>query len=66
VDLTREAEAAFLAELTELTRKHGITIHGCGCCASPYLMASTEATDEKRKYTTGGCDNAIGEYLSWE
>lgn len=27
---------AFLADLSELTRKHGIRIHGCGCCGSPW------------------------------
>jgi len=29
---------AFLTELTELTKKHGIVIHGCGCCGSPSLF----------------------------
>ena len=28
---------AFLAELTELTRKHRIVIGGCGCCGSPFV-----------------------------
>ncbi|MCQ2053073.1 MAG: hypothetical protein MJZ03_03975 [archaeon] len=27
----------FLTELTELSRKHKISISGCGCCGSPYL-----------------------------
>lgn len=27
--------AAFLAELTELSRRHGLFISGCGCCGSP-------------------------------
>ena len=27
----------FLEELTELTKKHGIEICGCGCCDSPWL-----------------------------
>jgi hypothetical protein len=30
-------EKAFLIELTELTRKHGIQVVGCGCCGSPSL-----------------------------
>ena len=29
--------AGFLEELAALTRKHGIKIHGCGCCGSPSL-----------------------------
>lgn len=28
---------AFLDELTEVSRRHGITIGGCGCCGSPTL-----------------------------
>ena len=27
----------FLEELTELTKRHGIEICGCGCCGSPWL-----------------------------
>lgn len=27
----------FLKELTDLTRKYGIGISGCGCCGSPSL-----------------------------
>lgn len=27
----------FLAELSELTLKHGIAIGGCFCCGSPWL-----------------------------
>jgi hypothetical protein len=34
--------AAFLADLTALTQKHGIEIDGCGCCGSPYLWATDE------------------------
>ena len=28
----------FLKELTELSDKYGISIHGCGCCGSPWLQ----------------------------
>lgn len=31
-------EAGFLKELTELTKKYGLVVSGCGCCDSPYLM----------------------------
>ena len=27
----------FLKELSELSKKHGVYIAGCGCCNSPYL-----------------------------
>lgn len=39
------ATPAFLEELTELTRKHGIVLWGCGCCASPtfYPLDDEEA-----------------------
>lgn len=32
-----EAVAAFLAELSEVSRRHGIIISGCGCHGSPFL-----------------------------
>lgn len=28
---------AFLQDLTELSRKHGVYVDGCGCCGSPSL-----------------------------
>ena len=28
----------FLKELTELTKKHGLAIGGCGCCGSPFIF----------------------------
>lgn len=33
-----ERQKAFVLELTELTKRHGIAIGGCGCCGSPYLV----------------------------
>jgi len=36
-ELTKEQVKKFLEELTELTRKHGIKVCGCGCCGSPWL-----------------------------
>ena len=35
--ITPEAAKAFILELEALTRKHGISIGGCGCCGSPWL-----------------------------
>lgn len=50
----------FLEELTELTRKHGLYIQGCGCCGSPAIRKITdeeigpyfckEAPDEELTY----------------
>jgi len=47
---------AFLAELTELSRKYQLTISGCGCCGSPFL----EKLTEPGKYIARGDD------LRWE
>lgn len=33
----KERMEAFIRDLTEITRKHGVAIGGCGCCGSPYL-----------------------------
>ena len=35
----------FLKELSELTRKYGLKIGGCGCCGSPWIY------DEEEKKT---------------
>jgi len=38
----------FLKDLTRISKKHKITIDGCGCCASPYLVL--QDTELKGKY----------------
>ena len=43
----------FLEELSELTKKYNISIGGCGCCGSPYLINLKDKT-------------LIGEYISWD
>jgi hypothetical protein len=43
--MNTEKEKAFLEELKELSRKHGLIIWGCGCCGSPSLCDM--AIDEK-------------------
>ena len=37
----------FLEELTELTKKYGLYIGGCGCCHSPYIYTYDEIKDEE-------------------
>lgn len=47
---------AFLRKLSKLTRQTGITIDGCGCCGSPFLVHDGTALgdlywhDEAKKY----------------
>lgn len=40
-----ERLAAFLADLTALTEKHGLEIGGCGCCGSPFITVSGDGPD---------------------
>ena len=43
----------FLAELTELTKKYGITIDGCGCCGSPWCSRLEDGAP-------------VGDLLDWD
>lgn len=36
-ELTEGEVDSFLEELSELTKRYGIEICGCGCCGSPWL-----------------------------
>ncbi len=36
----------FLEKLSLLTKEYGISINGCGCCGSPYLVAEEEVVAE--------------------
>jgi len=38
VKIDENDKKAFLEGLTKLTKRHGITIGGCGCCGSPWIM----------------------------
>lgn len=35
--IPEERQSQFLKELSALSRKHKITVGGCGCCGSPWL-----------------------------
>lgn len=60
---TKTEVQEFLKELTELSDKHGLVIHGCGCCGSPRI-------DEKEKdggYGAAMYDDVEGaDYLTWK
>ena len=59
--LNTKQKERFLIELTELTRKHGIVIGGCGCCGSPWLDDVIDVSDERSGY----CCDSNGDYLMW-
>ena len=48
---------AFLLELRELTRKHGISIGGCGCCGSPFLDEAADVSDDRAGYVEKNGDD---------
>ena len=47
-----DSKYKFLEELSELTKKYNISIEGCGCCGSPFLVYLGNKT-------------VIGENISW-
>lgn len=49
----------FLKELSDLTKKYNISIGGCGCCGSPYLI---DLTIEKNKYICDCLEYEDGKY----
>jgi hypothetical protein len=61
VKIDPEPLKAFLAELSELSRKHKIEIGGCGCCGSPFLFPLTDKELDGR-YTLSHAED----YLRWE
>ena len=46
-----QREQLFLLELAALTRKHGVSIGGCGCCGSPWLDAKADVSDQRAGYS---------------
>lgn len=46
----KEKVMKFLEGLSELSNKTGITVHGCGCCGSPFLD-ELEKGQEVKEYT---------------
>ena len=58
------SKAKFLKELTELTKKYGIAIEGCGCCSSPYLIKKPKAQLDGKYVITESPDYNV-RWLSW-
>jgi hypothetical protein len=50
---------AFLQELSELSRRYGITIGGCGCCGSPMLYFE-EASPLQGEYDVDEYNSNLG------
>ena len=48
-----DSKYKFLEELSELTKKYNISVEGCGCCGSPFLVYLGNKT-------------IIGECISWD
>jgi len=63
-DLNQERADEFLQELSELTRKHGIVIYGCGCCGSPTLEAFSTVSPRTGAYNIREKDGEFA-YLEW-
>ena len=65
--ITEEQRAAFLDDLTALTRKHGIEISGCGCCDSPVLTTVDDPAGHYSVRTPGQHDDGcvVGNWLMW-
>ncbi len=57
-----KAVEAFLKDLTKLSLKHGITIGGCVCCGSPWLMKHEKKLDGS--YRVDGNNGALSFYDS--
>jgi len=71
---TGEEFDAFLAELTELSRKHGIVLNACGNCESLNAYEALEQTGreysgeftETRTHHSRGGGEPFMEYIAWE
>lgn len=57
-----ELKELFLAELSELSKKHGLYIEGCGCCDSPFMVDESREEFSKRLEW----DNDVERYVESE
>ena len=60
-ELTPQEMETFRAELTELSRRHGIAIAGCGCCGSPWIE---KVEDSDGRYNLE--DSTVLPTVMWE
>ena len=44
----------FINELTELSKKYGLKIGGCGCCGSPWVIEMTKSEIQRGGYVDQG------------
>ena len=49
----------FLKELTELTKRHGFSIGGCGHCGSPWVTKITDDEKKESKYYVDECNEDL-------
>ena len=59
-----ERKAAFVAELTALSRRTGVIVEGCGDCGSPWLTIAEDDISAEVGYTYD--ENRGGPLLEWE
>lgn len=59
--MNKEVIKDFLKDLTKLSRKHKITIGGCGCCGSPYLVEIKKSG----RYVIENIETSTPEKLQW-
>ena len=56
MDKLTEGQREFVAGLTELTRRTGVFVEGCGCCGSPFLESGAPSAGEYETYGDGTVD----------
>jgi hypothetical protein len=62
-DVTRDQAAAFIADLEELTRKHGIEVAACSCCHSPWLLDTARAGHYGWDYVE---ETGVADSIDWK
>ena len=53
MDKLTDGQREFVAGLTELTRRTGVFVEGCGCCGSPFLESGEPSAGAYEAYGDG-------------